>query len=48
MQPVPETPRDEPAETERTPEPAAAETVPEKEDPNRPKRSGWWQRRSFF
>jgi ribonuclease E len=48
VEPVPETPSEEPVETERTPEPAAAETVPEKEDPNRPKRSGWWQRRSFF
>jgi ribonuclease E len=24
------------------------ESEPEPEDPNRPKRSGWWQRRSFF
>jgi ribonuclease E len=29
----------------RTPE---AEAEPEVEDPNRPKRSGWWQRKSFF
>jgi ribonuclease E len=36
-------------------EPAAEEIVrgappapPEEDDPNRPKRSGWWQRRSFF
>jgi ribonuclease E len=26
----------------------AAEPEPESEDPNRPKRSGWWQRKSFF
>ena len=36
---------------ERRTEPArSAETSaePEEDDPNRPKRSGWWQRRSFF
>ncbi len=43
MEPVPEAPREQPAETRVAPEPA-----PEKEDPNRPKRSGWWQRKSFF
>ena len=27
---------------------APAVQVPEEDDPNKPKRSGWWQRRSFF
>ncbi|MEZ5841707.1 MAG: ribonuclease E/G [Hyphomicrobiales bacterium] len=34
------------AEAEAAPAPAASE--PEDDDPDRPKRSGWWQRRSFF
>jgi ribonuclease E len=36
-------PPEEPATRPRTPPPA-----PEEEDRNRPKRSGWWQRRTFF
>jgi ribonuclease E len=42
---VPEAPREQPAGKA---EPVAAEPEPPQEDPNRPKRSGWWQRRSFF
>jgi ribonuclease E len=49
--PLPE-PRPAPASaSEPRPEPAAEQkpdAEPEPEDPNRPKRSGWWQRRSFF
>ncbi len=30
------------------PAPPASKPEPEVEDPNRPKRSGWWQRKSFF
>jgi ribonuclease E len=47
METVPEAPREQPTET-KAPEPVAAEPAPQEEDPNRPKRSGWWQRRSFF
>jgi ribonuclease E len=35
---------DEPA----PPKPSAPEPEEEDDDPSRPKRSGWWQRRSFF
>jgi ribonuclease E len=34
--------------SERPAEPAPPAPQPEAEDPNRPKRSGWWQRKSFF
>jgi ribonuclease E len=34
----------QPTESTPTPQPAAEE----ENDPNRPKRSGWWQRKSFF
>jgi ribonuclease E len=39
-----------PQPVERASEPPAREEppAPEAEDPNRPKRSGWWQRKSFF
>ncbi|MGQ7794365.1 Rne/Rng family ribonuclease [Faunimonas sp. B44] len=40
-------PQPEPAAAERQPEPAVAEPEPEPED-DRPKRTGWWSRRSFF
>ena len=36
------------SEVEETPAPPPPEPPAEEEDPNRPKRSGWWQRRSFF
>jgi ribonuclease E len=41
---------DRPKETAPSPasEPATQRTAEEADDPNRPKRSGWWQRRSFF
>src|SRR5581483_5543100 len=54
MQPVAHEPRPEPAERHRPaaePEPApppAPQPQQPEEDPNRPKRGGWWQRRSFF
>ena len=38
---------DEIAPAVETPEPVAAQPAPEPDD-GRPKRSGWWQRRSFF
>jgi ribonuclease E len=48
LQPEPAPPEPaSPAPVLATPEPVAAEPVPEPED-DRPKRSGWWQRRSFF
>jgi ribonuclease E len=38
---------EQPVEAAPTPAPVP-EPEPEVEDPNRPKRSGWWQRKSFF
>jgi ribonuclease E len=46
--PQPERPKEvqpRAAEPPREPQPAAEQ---EEEDPSRPKRSGWWQRRTFF
>jgi ribonuclease E len=37
-----------PDESAPEPRPAPAAPEPEDDDPNRPKRGGWWQRRSFF
>lgn len=39
---------DEAQEPDPAPEVPAAETVAAVEDENRPKKSGWWQKRSFF
>ena len=40
--------RPEPKEIVRDESAPAAEPRPEPEEPGRPKRSGWWQRRTFF
>lgn len=47
--PQPERPKEaeqRPAEAQREAQPVAERE--EEQDPNRPKRSGWWQRRTFF
>lgn len=40
-------PQDPPAKDGREPEPVGAQPA-EQEEEERPKRAGWWQRRSFF